>query len=189
MVPESRQSLAPPDSGDALSYDSLLPLGWTPLAALPESSELDRFNDDNLRVLTAVALICEQRGGTLAVDEGSPLECEVARLHQKMNLLIDLLSFVIGQQSPTPQAVPVRLSWHGVGWRGSAAGLGIVRLHLHRSVPQAFQWPARVASLVAGELYARFEPLSEPCQAALERHVFLHHRRAIAGTRRPSPSP
>lgn len=187
--PSPAASAATPLRGDALSYESALPLHWQPLERLPDALTLDRHNDENLRVLAAVALLDEQRGnGPGTGDDVSGVEAEIARLNQKMNLLVELVSFLVGQQAPPPPAQAVRLSWQGVGWHGEAAlGDGLVSLRLHRSVPQPFVWPARIVIAEAGELYARFAPFSEPCQAALERHVFLHHRRAIAGTRRPTP--
>lgn len=169
---------------DALSYESLLPLIWTPLAALPDSATLERHHEDNLRVLADVALLDEQR--STGSDEAGMPESELARLHQKMNLLVDLVSFLVSQQAPSAAPQPVRLSWKGIGWRGEGQlGDGLVSLRLHRGVPQPFVWPARIVLAEGGELYARFEPMGEACQAALERHVFLHHRRAIAGGRRP----
>jgi hypothetical protein len=173
---------------DALSYESALPMSWTPLAVLPDSATLERYNEDNLRALAAVALLDEQRsGGSGSSEDANGLEGEIARLNQKMNLLVDLVSFLVGQQAPAPEATAVRLSWQGIAWRGTGTiGNGLVNLRLHRSVPQPFSWPARVIVADGGEVYARFEPMSEPCQTALERHVFLHHRRSIAGTRRPA---
>ena len=189
MLSESVSRPATRPQGDALSYESAMPLTWTPLPAVPVGAVLDRYNEDNIRVLAAVALLYEQRGSIVPGDDANTLESEVARLHQKMNLLVDLLSFLVGQHAPMPPAQPVRLSWQGVGWHGDEPiGDGLVSLCLHRSVPQPFQWPARIILSEQGEVYARFEPLSEPCQTALERHVFLHHRRAIAGNRRPAQS-
>lgn len=184
MPSDSRPSNLRPQS-DALSYESALPLLWTPLTTLPDSATLERYHEDNLRVLADVALLDEQRSG--GGDEAGVPEGELARLHQKMNLLVDLVSFLVSQQAPTVPPQPVRLSWKGIGWRGEGShGNGLVSLRLHRSVPHPFLWPARIVHAEAGELYARFEPMSEACQAALERHVFLHHRRAIAGGRRPA---
>lgn len=186
MAPETSPA-GPRAIGDALSYEGRLPLSWTPLAKPVDPAALERYSDDNLRVLGAVAVLDEQRGHSPAGEDANTLEGEVARLHQKMNLLVDLIGFLVNQQAPPPIAVPVRLSWQGVSWRGEGSyGDGLLSLRLHRSVPQPFTWPARIIVAEGGQLYARFEPLSEACQTALERHVFLHHRRAIAGTRKPA---
>jgi hypothetical protein len=174
-------------AADAPSYEAALPLQWQPLQAVPDLLTLERLGEDNLRVLSAVATHKEQRGAPHAAgDETGPLDGEVARLHQKLNLLIDLVALLVSQQAPQPATRPVRLSWIGLRWPDvDAGGLGLVRLWLHTGVPQPFIWPAWIEHREDDMVDARFAPMAEACQAALEKHVFVHHRRAIAGQRRP----
>jgi len=173
---------------DALSYQGAFSLSWDVLSEMPDVAVLDRYNEDNLRVLAAVALLDEQRTAGAIGDDVGGLEGDVARLHLKMNLLVDLLAFLVRQQVQAQPVRPVRLSWRGAAWRDAGeslpVGLGLISLYLHPSVPQPFRWPARLTQGAAGEWCACFEPLREACQTALERHVFLHHRRAIAGQRK-----
>jgi len=61
--------------------------------------------------------------------------------------------------------------------------LGLVALHLHRCVPQPLRLAVRIRQIDGDLVQADFLPLSEAGQAALERHVFLHHRRQIAESR------
>lgn len=182
-------AIAPSDAhslGDALSYEAALSISWAPLPAPLEPLKRDSLADDNLRVLSAVALLDEQRGSSAGSEDGSPLDAEIVRLNQKLNLLIDLLGFLVNQQAPAADAQRVRLSWQGVVFRGEAAvgDIGLVSIRLNRSVPQPLVWPARIVHASGDERHARFEPFSDPVQTALERHVFLHHRRAVAVTRR-----
>ncbi len=172
--------------GDALSYDAAMPVSWTPLSALPGAVCLEQFNEDNLRVLAAVALLDEQRGSTTTADDSSPIDAEIARLNQKLNLVIDLLGFLVGQNAPAPEARRVRLSWQGLVFSGEQplGDIGLVSLRLNRGVPQPLLWPARIVHVDGDERHARFEAFGDALQTALERHVFLRHRRAIAGTRR-----
>jgi hypothetical protein len=176
--------------GEALSYDAAMPVSWTPIAALPGAVRLEQLNEDNLRVLAAVALLDEQRGSNAATDDASPIDAEIVRLNQKLNLVIDLLGFLVNQHAPTADARRVRLSWQGLVFSGEQAlgELGLVGLRLNRSVPQPLVWPARIVHIDGDERHARFEPFGDAVQAALERHVFLRHRRAIAGTRKSSAS-
>ncbi|WP_273453904.1 PilZ domain-containing protein [Nevskia ramosa] len=169
--------------GDALSYDSAMPVSWTPLAALPGAVRLEQFNEDNLRVLAAVALLDEQRGSGTTADENSPIDAEIARLNQKLNLVIDLLGFLVSQNAPAAEARRVRLSWQGLVFSGEQAlgDIGLVSLRLNRSVPQPLVWPARIVHVDGDERHACFEAFGDALQTALERHVFLRHRRAIAG--------
>ena len=169
----------------APSYEAALPLVWTPLAETLGSLRREQYNDDNLRVLAAVAVLDETRAPG-SNDESSPIDAEIARLNQKLNLVIDLLGFLVAQQGAAQPAARVRLSWQGAVFVGSQAlgEVGLLGLSLHRSVPQPFVWPVRIAHVDGEERHARFAPFGDALQAALERHVFLRHRRAIAGTRR-----
>ncbi len=175
--------------GDALSYEAALPVDWRTLPVPIDAAHRDRLSDDNLRVLAAVALLDEQRGPASASDDSSPLDAEIARLNQKLNLLIDLMGFLVNQQAPAPDAQRVRLSWQGIVFRCHAVAgeAGLVSIRLNRSVPQPLVWPARIVHVDGEDRHARFEPFGDALQTALERHVFLHHRREVAGTRR-SPS-
>ncbi len=182
------QNLLPSESplAEAITCERRLPFAWTPLAATPAPDELDRWQDDNLRVLSAVALLDETRQTAPNGEDQNGLEGEVARLHQKVNLMLDLLSLLIARQASAAEEHRLRLSWKGLAWNAAAppAGAGLAELRLHRSVPQSFIWPARIVSTADGLVQARFEPMRESLQTALERYVFLHHRRAIAGHRR-----
>lgn len=175
-----------PGAFDAPSYEAALPLVWTPLAQPVGTLRRGQLNDDNLRVLAAVALLDETRATGAGPDDGNALDAEVARLHQKLNLVIDLLGFLVARQGDGGEPSRVRLSWQGVGFAGvpPMGELGLISLGLHRSVPQPFVWPARIERIDGEERQARFEPFGDALQAALERHVFLRHRRAVAGSRR-----
>lgn len=174
---------------DAPCYEATLPLGWTPLDAAPGSLRLGQWADEDLRVLAAVALLDDSRGSHAAPDDGHPLDAEIARLHQKLNLLIDLVGTLAAGQGGALPLARLRLSWQGAVFVGSAAlgAHGLLALGLHRSVPEPFRWPATIIRIDGEERHARFDPLPEAVQAALERHVFLRHRRAIAGSRKPGP--
>jgi len=171
---------------DAPSYEAALPLVWTPLAQPIGALRRSQLNDDNLRVLAAVALLDETRANGSGPDDGNALDAEVARLHQKLNLVIDLLGFLVARQGGEGEPSRVRLSWQGVVFAGDRrlGEQGLVALSLHRSVPQTFTWPARIAHIDGEERHARFEGFGDALQSAIERHVFLRHRRAVAGSRR-----
>ncbi len=169
----------------APSYEAALKLAWTPLSAAVGGLPRERYNDDNLRVLAAVAVLDETRAPA-ASDEASALDAEIGRLNQKLNLVIDLLGFLVAQQSSVEAPSRVRLSWQGAVFIGQQplGESGLLSLHLHRGVPQPFVWPARISHVDGEDRHARFEPFGDALQTALERHVFLHHRREVAGTRR-----
>lgn len=166
----------------ALSYDDHLPLAWQ---ALPEGDASQVHEHENLAALFAVAALEEHRE---IKSEDGPLHEEIHRLHQKMDLLVNMLSSLISAQTQMPPTVPLRLSAQSVVWHhGGAApapGLRIlVEIYLHRGFAQPLRLPARVGAVSGSDAEAVFEPLGEASLAALERHVFLRHRRSIAGAR------
>jgi hypothetical protein len=66
-------------------------------------------------------------------------------------------------------------------------GVGLVHLHVSRYFPQALVLPGRIAG-VHGDDEGRwvrfeFEGLSPAIVDLLERMIFRHHRRLVAGSR------
>lgn len=168
-----------------LSYRDRLPLRWLPLPQPLEGFEADRLAEGNSRLLAAVAMLSEHAP---ASDEPSEVELELRRVQLKLNLLLDLFGTFLAQQTPRPAALSLRLSWRGVSWSGEALapGEGMVELYLSAVLPQPLRLPARILSSTAEETVAEFLPMPEPCQSALERHVFQQHRRQVAETRQPA---
>lgn len=169
-------------SAAALSYDDHLPLQWLPLG---DDDAAQEHEHENLSTLFAVAALEEHRE-LPAVD--GPLHDEIHRLHQKMDLLVNMMSSLIRAQTRLPAAKPLRLSAQRLVWRhgGAAPAAGariLIEVHLHRGLAQPLRLAARVGVVTAEEAEAVFEPLGEASLTALERHVFLHHRRSIAGAR------
>lgn len=127
----------------------------------------------------------------VASEEAVGLELEVARLQQKMQLLVELLSLALQGQAGRPVPQQVSLSSEGCQWQAAnplpVGASGSVALWLHAAAPEPLLWPARIGGCLARgavhELHAVLLPLGEPAQAALDRHVFLLHRRAIAEAR------
>lgn len=175
-------------SDEGLSYRDRLPLRWQPLPHLPVGPDAERLAEANARLLMAVALLEEH---SQLGDEPSQTELELQRIHHKLNLLLELFGSFLHTQTPRPAAVALRLSWRGLSWAASAAdppvgATGLVELYLSPVLPQPLRWPARIVAAAAGESAAEFDAVPEFCQSALERHVFKHHRRAVAETRQPA---
>lgn len=168
----------------SLSYRRRLSLAWTPLAAVPDAAECERLGDEALRVLNAVAVLESHRARS---DEPEPLELEVERLHLKLDVLIELVGAALAGRDGNPPPLMVELSAQGLAWQQPAPppvdSHGLVALHLHRCVPQPLRLAVRIRQIDGDLVQADFLPLSEAGQAALERHVFLHHRRQIAESR------
>lgn len=171
---------------ELLGYRDRVPLAWTALDEPPSPAELAHWQDHNLRLLAALALLEERpRKG----DADEPLSLEVERLHLKFDLLLELLAVMLRQQQPLPPARAVRVTPEGMSWQMDghvpAAPRALLQIHLHPGLPAPLQWPAEIEVHDGGEAVARFLPLGEACAAALERHVFTRHRRSVAEARSP----
>ena len=165
---------------ELLSCADFLPLAWTPSSAPLPAHELEALSHANQQVLAAVVAMDEHRK---PVDEEATLDNEVARLHQKMNLLLELVSTLVRSQVPPP--VALRLSSQELVCQGfgAAPGPGVLSVYLHRCIAQPLRLPAELLEPAADGTHFRFVALDDSCTAALERHVFLHHRRSVAEAR------
>jgi len=168
-----------------LGYRDTLPLSWVPLATPPPPEQLQQLQENNLRVLAVVAALEERHSSRGESDER--VEQELERIHQKLDMLLVLFGQFLRRMDPSAPPRPVRLTSAGLSWEGGSAleGYGLLSVMLHPCMPEPFTWPARATNAGAvGE--ARFEPLGEALEAALEKHVFLHHRRSVAVSRPPA---
>lgn len=119
-------------------------------------------------------------------EEAIGLELEVARLHQKTQLLIELLALALARDVSRPTPVELHLSGSECRWRSAQqapeTGFGTLAIWLHPSAPEPLRWPAEI--IETGPLFrARLLSLGEAAQVALDRYVFQLHRRAVAEAR------
>lgn len=166
-----------------LSYRDCLPLTWQPLAEALPAEHLQALKDQNLRVLSVVASLEERH--RIPHDASEPVLQELERLHQKLDMMMVLFGQFLRRLDPPAPSVSLRLSGRGASWRPAAAldaGLGLLTLHRHPCMPEPLVWTAHLGHH-GDEVCALFEPCGEALEAALERHVFLHHRRSVAGSR------
>lgn len=167
-----------------LSYADHLPVAWTPLAQALDAVRLDALSAGNLQVFAAVAAIEERRG---TPEDDAPMARELALLHHKIDLMLEAVAGLLRAQLPPPPAASLRLSALDVVWSGPGSadieGQGLLEIHLHRSVVQPLRLAAHVAERTEQGMRLVFDFSDEASAAALERHVFLHHRRSVADAR------
>jgi len=183
--------------GDGLIFEELLPLQWFP-GALPEGLELARLNADNHQLLGAESTLEEVRvSEALSKEESSALVHELQRLEYKLNVLLRLTADLAAQSKPLPASQRVRLSARALEWFGTASvktgGTGLLHLYINRTLPQ----PLRIPCVVAGErervqgseriVQLMFRDMSEAVVDMLEKLIFRHHRRRVAGARIAAP--
>jgi hypothetical protein len=180
--------------GDGLIFEELLPLAWVP-GPLPQGLELARLNADNHQLLGAESTLDEVRISEALNKEESPaLLHELQRLEYKLNILLRLTADLAARASGLPPAHAVRLAAGGLEWFGAApppvGATGLVHIYINRALPQPLKLPCRVAGerTHGAERVAQLEfcELSDAVIDMLEKLIFRHHRRLVAGARATS---
>jgi hypothetical protein len=172
---------------DELAYEEVLPVAWTPLAGAVEATVAASYTERNIRLLQALAAI-EDHGIADKPDESAS---DLARLDFKMNLLLDLVGQLVVANRPRPAAAPIRFNSHGAIWHAASplppAGLtGLAEIYLRDFLAEPLRLMGSITNVSAeGEVTARFVPVGELLADLLERLIFRHHRRQVAGIRQP----
>ena len=178
--------------GDGLVLEDVRQVGFFP-GPLAEGAELARINADNLQLLIAEASIEEARANEALKEESPALLHELQRLEYKLNILLRLTAELTMRQHEMPALRRIRLAAHGLEICGEAAAVGvggIAKLYINPSVPQPLLLPCVVVGESVREsqrvAQLQFAGVSAPVGDALEKLIFRHHRRLIAGTRQGS---
>jgi hypothetical protein len=185
----------PASLGDGLIFEELLPLEWFP-GALPQGVELARLNADNHQLLGAESTLEEVRvSEAVSKEESSALVHELQRLEYKLNVLLRITADLAAQAKQLSAPQRVQLSARALEWfdppsikRGD---VGLLHIYINRTLPQALKIPC----VVAGErvqdgtrvVQLVFRDLSEAVVDMLEKLIFRHHRRRVAGARATPP--
>jgi hypothetical protein len=177
---------------EGLAYADAMPLGVERLERLPEGAALAGINQETQQVLVADASLDEQRGHTeTKVDEQHELTEDLQRVEFKLNVLIQLVARLLAKSSDLPPVRSFRLNARGLEWLTAGEellpGPALVSLHVSRHFPEALKLPGRIVGQQrdaegAWEQFA-FEGLTPSVVELLQRLVFRHHRRLVAGTR------
>jgi hypothetical protein len=179
--------------GDGLIFEDFLPLAWVE-GPLPQDVILGRLNADNQQLLGAEASLDEVRVHEALKDESPALLHELQRLEFKLNVLLRLVADLAKRSSALPPARHIKLSAGGMEWIGEGApamgSSGVVDVYINTTLPQPLRLPATVigrrthAESVVTQM--QFTGLSDPVVDLMEKLIFRHHRRLIAGSRATS---
>jgi hypothetical protein len=176
--------------GDGLIFEEVLPVAWTP-GPLAEGLQLARLNADNHQLLGAESSLDEVRVHEALKDESPALLHELQRLEYKVNILLRLTAELTMRNSGLPPPERVRLASRAIEWFGEripAVGeTGLLALYINPALPQAL----KISCVAAGERIVdgsraaqlRFTGLSDAVVDLLEKLIFRHHRRLVAGAR------
>src|SRR5450631_93252 len=176
--------------GEGLIFEESLPVGWTP-GALAEGAALARLNTDNHQLLGAESSLDEVRVHEALKDESPALLHELQRLEYKVNILLRLTAELALRSSGLPPAERVRMSSRALEWFSEGAppigATGQLSIYINPALPQ----PLRISCVVSGQriidnsraTQLRFVGLSDAVVDMLEKLIFRHHRRLVAGDR------
>jgi hypothetical protein len=176
--------------GDSLVFEESLPVAWAP-GALAQGAALARLNADNHQLLGAESSLDEVRVHEALKDESPALLHELQRLEYKVNILLRLTAELALRSSGLPPAERVRMTSRALEWFGehspATGATGLLSIYINPALPQ----PLRIPCTVVGQLrledsratQLRFEGLSDAVVDMLEKLIFRHHRRLVAGAR------
>ena len=176
--------------GDGLVYEDALPLVWT-TGPVAEGLVLARLNADNHQLLGAEASLDEVRVQEALKDESPALVQELQRLEFKVNILLRLTAELSLRNAGLPAPQRVRLTSRALEWfdaeTPAVGSTGLLALYINSALPQ----PVRIPCVVAGErmqdavrvAQLKFSGLSDPVAEQIEKLIFRHHRRLVAGAR------
>jgi hypothetical protein len=176
--------------GDGLVYEETLPVGWTE-GPIAEGVALLHLNADNHQLLGAEASLGEARVHDALKDESPALVHELQRIEYKINILLRLTADIAVRNAGLPSAEKVRLASHAMEWFGShtpkVGSTGVVAMYINPALPQPLKIAAAVESeaTVGGVHVAqlRFVGVSDAVAQLLDKLIFRHHRRLVAGAR------
>ena len=175
--------------GDALACEEVLPVAFLP-------GVVDRATAQGLgaraeALLRALAVVEDGMRGE--EPEQVPADHALHRIEAKLDLLTALVANLGAHQDSDP-LLPLQWSARGaclvVPSPVAVDTGGRLRVQPADWLPSPLILPATVLACDtdaqgAPRAWLRFGPLSPPLEAALERHLFRVHRRAVAEARRP----
>lgn len=174
-----------------LAFTGCLPLAWRELSALPKPDELEHQEKTNLHILH-ILFALEIHAGDYGEDPSNASSAsELKRLDFKVSLLLEMIGHLFAAQQAIPPERLLTLTASELHWRADAALSAHVPLRLelycNLSYPRPLVLYAHASEIHAIEhayqIRAILQQPGEPLQEALERYIFLQHRRAIANQR------
>lgn len=167
-------------SVEELLHVAVAPLAWPLSPAMALS-----LNERNGNTLTAIAALEERRAEP--AEDDSPLLLEIRRMDAKLTALVEIVNRLLTPTNTLPVQRLVRFNARGAViptelLAADEAVLLSLRFDDCPSLP--LELPALVERrLDDGRTFVAFPMLNEALSDAMERLVFRHHRRKVAGTR------
>lgn len=171
-----------------LAFAGCLPLAWQELPVWPKPDELQHQEKTNLHILH-ILFALDIHAGDYGEDLSSVSSAsELKRLDFKVGLLLEMIGHLFACQQAIPPEHPLTLTASELHWRADAAPTANIPLRLelycNLSYPRPLVLYAHAHEIIlvenAYQIKATLQQPGESLQEALERYIFLQHRRAIA---------
>lgn len=181
----------PPESPHShLVFTGHLPLAWQELAVLPDAAELQHLEQTNLHILHTLFALDIHAGDYGDDPATSSNASELKRLDFKVSVLLELVGQLFARQQAIPSERLLTLTVNELIWRTNAPPTAAplrLELYCNLSYPRPLILHALTSEIVPLEddyqIKAAIYQSGEPLQEALERYIFLRHRRLIANRR------
>ncbi|HEX7817092.1 PilZ domain-containing protein [Dyella sp.] len=172
------------DFSERVSYEDRLHLCCAALGEWDEQRQ-SQIRERNLHVLATLDSLEERRAD---IDEEAPLVQELARIDNKLNVLMDIVTRLLVPESILPPRQSIRLNALGALVPSQVLppvdGPVLLTLHVDACRALPLEFSAQVThSATADMTLLVFDGLGDAVLEGLERFVFRHHRRKVAEAR------
>ncbi len=170
-----------------LAYIDCLPVKFVVSTVPPDTALRANMAEHNMRLLLASTAL-EEHGQIDKSDESSTHSADLMRMEQKVNLLLDVMGYLLAASQSRPEPSPIRLNALCAVWEAGAAtpaagSVGTLMIYLRECLVQPLQLPAKVTEVLDGQTQLEFMYMPDSIAVHLEKLVFRRHRRQIAGAR------
>lgn len=182
-----------PQDADVALFDGVLahedrrPATFLPGGLDPASAHGSAARAEML--LASLALSERVRGDD--ADADAEPSAALQRVEAKVDLLLGLVGAMLRDRGDVPPTALLRWSTRGarIDVHGDAIAIqpgarGVLRVQPADWLPDCIELPARVLASDGRHAWVAFDALPASLAEALERHLFLLHRRQVAESRR-----
>lgn len=170
-----------------LAYIDCLPVRFLVSDQLPDAAQRASMAEHNMRLLLASSAL-EEHGQIDKTEDSAGHSADLMRMEQKVNLLLDVMGYLLAASQSRPEPSPIRLNALCAVWEAGLAtpavgSTGVLQIYLRECLVQPLQLTARVTDVNDGQTQLEFLLMPDSIAAHLEKLVFRRHRRQIAGAR------
>ncbi|WP_266171296.1 PilZ domain-containing protein [Dyella subtropica] len=171
---------------ERVDYEDRLHVDCMALSEPMHEAEATALRERNLNVLTTLTAFDERRSD--AIEDETPLMQELARIDSKLNVLMAVVDRLLLPEVNLPARQPIRFNAVGALLPGALLPPGaasiLLRIHFDACRALPLELPANItAHRIDDMAFVAFETVGESVGEGLERLVFRHHRRKVAGAR------